>query len=867
MNAPQAKPPRILEKLLLKTSRALDRDSLVDDLAGEYADILVRRGKAAGFVWYAWQVLRALPFVLGYSLFRSLVMAKNYALIAFRNMRRQKTFTFLNVAGLAIGLCLSLVVVRLVLSMYSSDRFHHHRDRIFRIITTESSERRTFELATAPMPLAGELDSLPEVEAVVRIKSGFGGPTVVGEEKLMTQGYFADFDFFRMFSYALEEGDPAAALRDPYSVVLTKALSLKLFGTKDPSGEILRFVDFGDFKVTGILEDTSHLRSHMRFECLASASTLVSLERQGKVRPSWLNWKGLNDNYCYVLLRPGISPQVLEPILSALGESHYPVDNLSASFRWQALTAISPGKNLVNALAPTTSSEEPFVLSLVAFVIILIACVNYTNLSLAKALSRAREVGIRKVIGASRFKIFSQFIGEAVTYALISLVLGLLLIQFVTPWLYRELRVYLVVSGLEFGHVLAFLAVAVFTGILAGLLPAILLSKFDPVKVLKDITRIRIFSRLTLRRVLMVVQFLFSFFFIITTVTLYRQTRFERDFNGGFNPENILNVELQKVDYETFRQEMVSLSAIADISASAFLPNTGTRWPSRVKHPETLEFMDIDLLPVDEHFLPNMEIELAAGRNFPENARLENERYVILTELAVERLGLNSTGEALGLRIEFEEGDNLEVIGVAKNFVAHLTSTPMRPAALRIIPKYFRYANLKLATEDRAAVLTALEETWKTLDPYRPPAFQFYDDQLNNAFTEAKEVLQMVSVVTLLCIMISFFGLLGMVIYDTEARIKEIGIRKVMGASLWDIVYLISRRFVLLLVLAAVLASPLAWYVNSVLFLQNMAQRIALSFGIFAMGLGAMFLVGIIIIFSQTVRAAFRNPVDSLRYE
>jgi putative ABC transport system permease protein len=846
MSSSDPRPPRFLEWILARLSLRLEKDALVDDLAEEYAETALRRGRAFTGFWYGWQVLRAVPATLVYSIFRSLVMVKNYGLIALRNMLRNKVFSF---------------------AMYASDRFHENRDRIYRVIGTELAEGRTFDLAVCPMPMAYELEQMPGIESIVRVKKNFGGPTVVGEKKFMTQGYYADAEFFQVFSYALEDGDPDVALAEPYSVVLTKKLSLKLFGSRDPLGEMVGFKDFGDFKVTGVLEDTSRRRSHMEFECLASVATLESLEGQGKVRSSLRNWKGLNDNYLYFMLGPSARPEAVGALLPGIAEKHYPIDGLEFTFKMQALTEISPGRNLVNSLGPTTSPEEPLVLSLVAFVIILIACFNYTNLSLAKSLSRAKEVGIRKVIGANRFKLFTQFIGEAVTYALISLGFAFLLLELVAPLLYSELRLYFDVEGQGLIQAAALLVVAVVTGILAGFLPALYLSKFDPALVLKDITKVRLFSRMTLRKALIVVQFFISFFFVFTTVVLFKQVRFERDADMGFNPENILNVELQKVDYENFRQEVLGQAAIASVSASAFLPNTGTRWPSRVKIDGIPEPFEVDLVPADENFISNLEIEIVAGRNFSENARLQQERYVILSETAARIFGFEFPTDALGQIVEFDEEISLEVIGVVEDFVSHLISTPLRPIAVRMIPKNYRFANLKLATSDRESVIALLEEKWKGLEPFRPMAYAFYADLLDEAYTQSREVLQTVSIVAFMTILIAFFGLLGMVIYDTDARIKEIGIRKVMGASLFALVGLISKRFIYLLAFAAALASPLAWFVNNNLFLQNMAHRITLGFDIFLVGLGAMFVLGLLIVFSQTIRAAHRNPVESLRYE
>ncbi len=407
---------------------------------------------------------------------------------------------------------------------------------------------------------------------------------------------------------------------------------------------------------------------------------------------------------------------------------------------------------------------------------------------------------------------------------------------------------------------------AVFTGILAGIIPALYISKFNPAEVLRDITKAKVFSRINLRRALVVFQFFISFVFIITTIVLFKQIRFEKNIDTGFNAENILNVELQRTNYETFKQEISKHPAVSRVSASAFILCTGTRWSIRAKSPDASEFLEVDFNSVDHDFIENLELELVAGENFPEMTHPENERFVILNVMAVEWFGFESPLDAIGQIITFRENKNLEIIGVVKNFLSQSVSSPVNPLVLRVVPEDFEYASLKIRTDDVESTLFFLETKWKELEPYRPFRYGFFEDQLEDYFAEVENVLRGVSFIAFLAILIAFFGLLGMVIYDTEARVKEIGIRKVMGASVLDIILVTSKSFVFLLLLAAALATPVAWLVNSLL-LREFSTRIELGFGIFAFGLFIMFALGFITIFSQTIKAALGNPVDSLRYE
>jgi putative ABC transport system permease protein len=862
------KPPKIASWALKITNRKKNRDVVLGDFEEFFNEIYEESGAFNAYAWYCKQSLKSIPRFILTTIYWRITMFKNYLKIALRNIVKHKVFSLINITGFAISLSLCLLVVQTIFSLYSSDGFHENKDRIFRIITSVADKDRVSNLATAPLPIAEELKVFPEIETVLRIKKNFGGYAVYQEKKFPVQGYYTDKEFFKVFSFELESGDPGSALSSPYSVVLTKDLALKFFGSRNPLGKNLSFKDLGDFKITGVMKDASHLKSHLRFECLASASTLISLEKQKKLYASLGNWKNINDNYVYFLLRDNASAARIEKSLSGIVKKHYPDKERTYAFRVQALTGISPGLNLGNFLSPAVPVEVPYIFSCIAFVILLIACFNYTNLSLAKALSRAKEVGVRKVIGANRPKIFAQFIGEAVVIAFIALVFAILFLEFLEPFFYSLNYDFRLVFGMEtrgIGLILVFLLFTVFSGVLAGFLPAISLSKF-PALVLKDNTKIKLFSRLTLRKVLVVFQFFISFIFIITTIVLYSQLRFESNLPPGFNPGNILNVELQEVDYDKFRQEVSDYHNISAVSASSFVPGSGTRWITTAKIPNVSEKIKIDYLSVDEYFIENLQLEMTAGRNFPPDKRPGNEKFVVLNEKAVEYFGFGTPVQAIGKYITFEKDNNLEVIGVVKNFIADRASTPIRPLALRVQPQDFQFANLKFNQSDIAGTIQFLKEKWKELEPIRAFKYQFYEDQLKENVSIPKALLKGIGFITFLTILVAFFGLLGMVIYDTEARVKEIGIRKIMGGSLFDITLVISKGFIYLLVVAAILAVPVAWLINN-MFLQSISQRISLGFGIFAMGISIMCAIGFIVIFSQTIRAAKRNPVEMLRYE
>jgi putative ABC transport system permease protein len=860
--------PRIPRWVLTKLSVWVERQSLLDDLELEFeakaAEGYVRNART----WFWTETLRAIPSIVRYAVFRSLVMIGNYAKIALRSIRRQKVFSFINIFGLAVGIALSLYVMRLVVSIGGSDGFHENKDRTYRLISTLTSGDRRAELATAPFPLAEALRRRSEVESVVRIKKNFGGPAVIDDKTLPVRGYYVDRDFFKLFSFRLEAGDPGTALAEPFSLVLAKTLAEKLFGPENPVGRTLSLKGTGDFRITGIMADASQLRSHMDFECLASLETLASLEKTGAVPALLENWDGFYETYVYFLLRENAVIDGLVEALPDLARGRYPERPVPPGFEIQALTEISPGRNLGNFLStPAVSPRTPLLLGSIALLLVVVACFNYANLSLAKAFNRAKEVGIRKVVGANRKRLVAQFVGEAVTISLVALVLALFLGEFVIPRFFEPMPFISVETAPSSPFsVPAAVLLAILVGILAGIVPAVLFSKFKPAVVLRDVTQARLFSRLTLRQGLAVFQFFVSFLFIITTLVIFKQIRHVEGADKGFQAENILNVDLGEVDYDLFRQEISSHPAVAGISATDAILCTGNRGIMEVRSPENGEDREIDVLAVDERFLEIHGIRLLAGRSFPAGASGGGERFAIINEKAVAALRFASPQDAVGNPLVLKSGRSLEIVGVTKNFISQSLDGEVRPLVLRVIPRYLGYANIRLKPGDPGPFLDFLAEKWKALEPYRPLTYGFLEEQIDAYQEEGHSLLRAVSYIAFLSVMITFFGLLGMVVYDMDARVKEIGIRKVLGASVTGIAFALSRRFIVLLALGAALATPAAWILNG-LFLQASANRIRLGPGIFGLGILFMLALGLATVLSQTVRAAAGNPVDSLRNE
>jgi putative ABC transport system permease protein len=503
-----------------------------------------------------------------------------------------------------------------------------------------------------------------------------------------------------------------------------------------------------------------------------------------------------------------------------------------------------------------------------ALVLILTSAFNYTNMSLAKALTRAREIGVRKVSGALRSQIFRQFIAESVLSALISLLLAYLILQFLRP-AFEGLKFmsFLEISPREnLAVYIWFLVFTVVTGLVAGLLPALYMSTFNPIAVFKDTFGIRVLSRMFLRKFLVVAQFSVSIILFITIVLLYRQLRYYMNTDYGFAKENVMNIDLQGNDWERVRDEFGSIPEVGNITWSSHIPAIGNMRSDEAYLDDREERFALAYFAVDAGYIDVLELELLAGRNLPENPGSGGEKYLLLNETAVERFGFEDAQSALQQTITIEDTLLLEVIGVVKDYHYFGMFSKIGPMSLRYIPGRFRNAHLSVSSPDITATMKKFEKAWEKVDPEREFKGQFLDAEIREYYTYFGDILWMVGFASLLAILIACMGLFGMAAYSTESRIKEIGIRKAMGARSASIAFLVSKSYIRMIGIALIVALPLSWFGNN-LWLQNFAYKV--NFGAGSLLLGALFIIAVsfLTILSQTLKAARQDPVNSLRYE
>jgi len=798
-------------------------------------------------------------------------MFKNYFKIAFRNIIRHRIFSIINIIGLAVGISLCLLIIMLYLDHKSMDQFNVNKGRIYRVIADRTVVNSgTTSYATAPLPLAELLlKESPAVEQVVRMRGGFGGEAKAAEKVLPVNGFFVDAEFFRLFNFELEQGDPAQALLKPNSVVLTRKTAVKFFGNEDPIGRTLSFDKTGDFIVTGVFDDTEY-RTHLQFEMLASISSLNSLEKEKKTYPALENWEDFYASYVYFMTKKNASTEQVAALLSDISQRQY-ADNqkLKVDFFLQRLTGISMSKILYQQPGGVLPHLFFYFVGVFGLIVLITACFNYTSLTIARSLTRAREVGVRKVCGAAPRQIFAQFISEAVLISLISLLFAYGLLEFLKPAFFnihgylRELFQ----LKMSFMILSVFISFSILVGIIAGFFPALFIAALNPVRVLKSTFSLKMFSHLTLRKTLIVIQFALSLIFIITARLMFNEAELVLNGDYGFNKQHLLNVELKGVQPQILAEEISRNNHIQGVSASTLIDGIGMSINTFLKKPTAPDSIQFTTNYIDHFYIDNLELKLIAGKNFEPSFAVAagKERYIIFNETAVRQMGFAQPIEAIGQPFQIE-GQQVELIGVVEDYHHINFEGAIKPLVLRYVPSEFRYLNVRISPNDVQETLVFLEATWRKIDPVHAFSYKFHTAQVEEYVSFINIYVTIIGSIAFLTIFIACLGLLGMTIFATETRIKEIGIRKVLGAGTVRIVFLLSRDFLKLLIIAVVIAAPISYLLNN-LWLQNFTYRVDIGVGVFSFGISLLFALGLIIVGSQAITKALANPVEALRYE
>ena len=802
-------------------------------------------------------------------------LLSNYTKIAFRNIRRQKLFSLINIFGLALGMSCSILILLWVQNELSYDRFNKKADRIYRLYgdLTLGGALRSSPLVGPPVAPALK-QAFPEVENTVRM-STFDPITAKYEDKEFREDniIYSDNSIFEIFTLPFIHGNPSTALKTRYSIVLTNQTAKKYFGSKNPLGKSLKFSDGHDYTITGVIKDVLQ-NSHFTFDILCSFETWI-IQNEDAAK-SWGNM----GQTAYILTKPGIDFKVLEKKFEPVVEKNLGarIKRVGASFKLglQPLLRIHLFSNFENDMAKLGNIAYVYLFSGIAFFILFIACINFVNLSTARYSNRALEVGLRKTLGASRESLIMQFLGETILVTFIAALLGLIFTIIGLPFLEsltgEKYRYLLLLQPLFLiGTALSILGI----GIIAGAYPAIFLSAFQPVKTLKGNLK-KGAGGSVFRRVLVVSQFSISIALIVGTLIIYSQLQFIKNKNLGFNKNQVLTLPYpqndQNLSMNSLRQELTSVPGVVNVGFSSYLPGTG--FNMRDFRPEgrtNEESILMQQMSIGTNLLSALGIEITKGRNFSAAMQTDLQGAVIINETTANLLGWK---DPIGkLLFTSSRGANrqstetqMKVVGVVKDFHTLSMHNKIEPLVIYYNQSGFSVIAIKLSASNISGTVSKLRNRWASLFPGQTFDYAFLDEAFDNLYRSEEQMNEIFFSFSLIAILISCLGLFGLATYLTERRAKEVGIRKVMGASMSGILILLSKDFTKWVLIANIIAWPISYYFMNK-WLQEFAYRITITFWPFLFSGLIALLIAVLTVSYQSIKAALSNPVKSLRYE
>jgi len=782
-------------------------------------------------------------------------MIKSYFKIAWRNLWKNKLFSFINIMGLGLAIPFALLSLMQVVNVYEYDNFHPYPERTYRVITdvTDADDKK-IKYAATPFALAEKLRTdYPFVEQSTNVIGDMGWELTNRIKTIRLNVLFTEPSFFKIFGFHLEKGTLPVA---PNSIVLTHEKAELFFGDADPVGKILSHHDYGELKITGVLKPFKP-KTHLKTDVMVSMATYE--QRNKNISKTDLT------GYTYVLLKENTEIKNLDAAINTIAANSNR-ENTAAKqtiqFHSQALSKISPAFVELRGNLGVESALELSVNIALALAIILLAGFNYVNLTLARSLSRAKEVGIRKVTGALRYQIFGQFICEAILIAFLSLITGFFVLKLMERFIYVRWMVWEVDSNLIIWGV--FILFAIFIGVLAGFIPAKILSGFQPVKVLKGSISPASFGKIGFRKSLVVIQFVVTACFIFLIINLYSQFQYMATDNENFNRKDIYNVSTSG----NYRLLMNDISKNKDIERIGLVstPFGGTSGSCTIKTDKQGNYSSANYYAANADFITNMNLQFVAGNNLPQTNSDSASNFIVVNEQALFALGIGTAKEAIGKQVILNDSKEVIINGVVKDFCYYLYQFKASPLVMQYNPVQFHVLSIKTKNAVAGQTIKAgIRQVWKKYNPYDELAFSDYEKELYERYYPGADM-KFMGMVCFVIFIIAIMGLLGMVTYNTEKRIKEIGIRKVMGASVGAIVKELSGGFAKLILVAAVICTPLG-YLLSHYFIKMFAFNDGVNMGLMVLLFGLIFLVALFTIGIIVMRAAEANPVKSLRTE
>ncbi len=861
-------PPVFASWILNRFLQQYNQSPALGDLEEEFDVICVESGLKRARRWYRWQVYKSLPSLIKHSIYWSFAMFKNYLKTTIRNIIKHKGYSLINIVGLTLGLALFILIASYVQFEFSFDKFHKNYDRIYRVEVDFDGKGQL--LAFSHVPLGPVLvKEYPEFLQNVRILNMGPNQLLSYNEDIKFyegRGWWAENTFFDIFSYRLIHGDPKTALIEPFSIVLSQDLAEKYFPGENPLGKIIRFNNNYDCTVTGIIENCPE-NSHIQYNYLISYSSYKTI-----VNSDYFNEWHRIANFNYVILSEQASlSEINEKIRDVIRKNFR--EDVPSHVYLKPLSQFHFHSNILGDVGPRGDLNKITIFSAIGLFILLIACINFMNLSTARSAQRAKEVGLRKVVGASRFNLIRQFLGESLLFSFTALLLSFILAALLLPEfnsiIQRAMPVSMLANGLM---IIGMVAITLFVGLLAGSYPALILSNFQPVNILK--TSHRSSKRHTfIRKTLVVFQFVISICLIVGTLIIYQQMNFMKNKKLGYTKENILVTEFRQMDaktikkYETMKNELLKYPNISNISISRHIPsfNGSSFIVLDWKGSQADDKAYINLNYVDNNYLETYGISLSAGRNFFENETGDSTISCIINETAAKRFGWEMP---IGKRL----GGNIYVVGIVRDF--HFASLrdeiqPMLLYPLREPISGSRARNqfsIKISPQNIDETLKLIRAKYEALFPQDIFEYRFYDEDIDRMYRSEKRTAKTITYFSVLAIFIACLGLFGLASFTAEQRTKEIGIRKVIGATVPNIITLLAKEFTRWVLVANIIAWPIAYYAMNK-WLQEFAYRTNIGIWIFVVSAVMTLIIALFTVSYQAIRAALTNPVDSLKYE
>jgi len=855
------RPPKLAEWLLSCFLRRRNLSAVMGDFAELHKDKLEKQGLIPADLWYWFQIIKSFPAFIFNIAYWSVVMFKNYLKVTLRNIKRHKAFSFINIFGLAIGLACCLLISLWVLDELSFDRFHKHSDRLFRVEADEDYSGRKMHTITSPVVLAPTLEKeIPEVLFASRF-TRFGGLQLTYQDNSFFEQDVraADPSFFFMFSFLLIKGDKNTALNEPFSIIISERMADKYFADEDPIGQIMMAENKFELTVTGVIQNPPH-NSSLQYDWIIPFQFVH--DHMQRMPEDWGDAIST-----YVLVREGssiplLNQKITDLILKYKNKESKNEYSLNLVTRMRLFARTGPGRLVGNI-------QYVYIFSLIALVVLLIACINFMNLSTARSAKRGREIAMRKVVGALRKNIVQQFYGESLLFTLSALFIALILVAMLLP-AFNTLSGKMISVNvlLQQKILLTFLGITLFTGFVAGSYPALLLSGFGPVKVLRSGLGAG-YKNSRFRQALVVLQFTLSIFLIIGTGVVFNQVRFMKGKELGYDKEHLLLVPMRGgviSSYSALKTELSNNPAVIRLSAMSRRPSfigdyaRNVTWNGK----DPLQEVRVIFSAVDYDFTSALGIDLLAGRDFSRDFSTDARGAFLVNEETAQLMDKDTVvGEDFSMF-----GMQGKIVGVMKNFHFQPLQRNIQPLVVLLAPNPNWLGNIliRISPDNISSTIKSIEASWKKALPDYPFEFSFLDEDFDQAYWRIERMGKLLGYFAFLAVLIACLGLFGLASFTAEQRTKEIGIRKILGASAAGLTYSLCREFAKWVFLANIIAWPLAYFVARK-WLNDFAYRTGPTWGLFVFtGILALGIALLTVSF-QAMKAARANPVDALQYE